>query len=78
MAELLVVIDITAHVRADGADRKKASIANVDDNDLFTAFFQLDQKTDLRFEKGRGVRFAEANCTIGPTCDYIRLARAGL
>ena len=37
MAELLVVIDFTAHVRTDGADGKEASVANVDHHDLITS-----------------------------------------
>lgn len=47
IAEFLIVINITALVRAHGADGKKASVANVDHHDLITAVFRLDQKTDL-------------------------------
>jgi len=78
VAEFLIVINITALVRAHGADGKKASVANVDHHDLVTAIFRLDQKTDLRFEQGRRVRFAQAKCTIDLTGDYIRLSWAEL
>lgn len=53
MVEFLIVINIATHVRADGADGKKASIITVDYYDFVAAFFRLDQKTNLRFEQDR-------------------------
>ena len=78
VAEFLIVINITALMCADSADGKKVSVATVGHHDLFTAFFRLDQNTDLRFEQSRRVRFAQAKCTIDLTGDYIRFARAEL